>query len=417
MSTFAAEAVTIVDAAHAAHRDALLAGRLNTTECPACGLGFGLEAPLLYYDLEREVALALVPDGMTAGREQHERIVGRLANRVIDALPPDRRKMYLLQPRTFWTSQTFMEAVLEANGVSAEDLERARATAELVEELAAAESLEAVRVRLEEVGRADDRSLPRIAEAMADEALQRGDDTRAARMTELRERLAAIVGLTAPSVETLIDVLTQAHAAGELDGAVSAVRPALDYAFFSELTRRIDAADAERAPVLIRLRSELLEAIDAHDAVVTAQIERAGDTLRAVLGAQDPVESVRRRARALDSAFFSVLQANLEAAGAAGNHEHRQSLERVRDAALGAVEEAMSPRQRLVNQLARAGDAAERSRCLDAAAEVLDRTTLDAVRSASAEARAVGALEVANRLRAAADEVAARMGSATGPPQ
>jgi len=69
---------------------------------------------------------------------QQEHIVGGLVNAVMNRLPPEQRKGYFLQPRTAITLDGLFDAILEADGVSREVLERQRARLRLVNELLAA---------------------------------------------------------------------------------------------------------------------------------------------------------------------------------------------------------------------------------------------------------------------------------------
>lgn len=407
-AAFGAEATAIVDAANARDREALLAGRLNAAGCPSCGQPILVEAPQLYFDADEEVALAYVPDGLTTSREEQERAVGRLTNRVLDALPPEQRKMYLLQPRMFFSRQSYMEAVLEANGVSRQDIDRARAAATFVEDLARLPDRESVRRRLEDEGRLDDPSLAPIAEAMAQDAAAAGDAARAARYRDLAAQLHEIGGKPQVTLDDLVAALTEAAEQDDLASAVAALRPVLDYAFFTALSARIDAASTDERNRLTTLRRDILAAIDEHDARVSAELERAMDTLRAVLEAPDATEAVRKRAPALDSAFFSVLQANIQAAEERGSAADAERLSAIREAALDGVEAAMSPRQRLVNRLARTTDPEARQQLLDTAEGIGDAQTEATLRRAASDAAAMGADDVAQRLHQAAEEIARR---------
>lgn len=408
-SQVSGEVVTIVDAANDIERSALLGGRLNVLRCPACNQPVIVEVPLLYFDTEAEIALLHLPGAMGVSREESERAVGRLTNRVIDALPPDLRKSYLLQPRTFSTSRSFLEALFEANGVSADDLRRARLDSALVEELAGLREPEQLRQRLQQEGRLDDVTLPRLAAAMAEAAAADDDDDRGTRLSALADRLASIVGSVPITFEELLDSLHAARESGALVEAVAGLRPVLDYAFFAELTRRAEAAEGPRARQLTDLRHDLLTISDDLDALAAAELERANDTMRAILEADDLAAAVRRRARALDGPFLTVLDTYVRNAGRTADAGLLQRLETIRQIVLEAFEARMPPRARLVNQLARAAAETDIQRLLDESREVVDAELLAAIRSAIAETRRVGADEMARRLDSAAVAIERRL--------
>jgi hypothetical protein len=408
-SVVSAEAVTIVDARNTEQRDALLSGRLNAVTCPTCGQPVAFEVPLLYFDVDREEALLYAPGALASGREESERAIGRLTNRVIEALPPEQRKSYLLQPKTFFTARSFMEAMLAAHGVSPEDMARARTDAMFLEELAQLTDQPEIRRRLESAGRADDARLPQMAAAMADAAAARGDSAAAARLEALGRALAEIMGPASITFDDLVEMLLQAPDPDGLSAAVAGIRPVLDYAFFSELTRRAEAAEPEQAARLTRLRTDLLAAVDDHDARMAAEYERASDSLNAILGSADPQAAARRRAPALDGVFLSLLQSTLQDARQRGRTDLVTRLEAVQRWVIEALEARMGPRERLVNRLARAAGAAERREVLSDTTAPLDAQTVAALRQAAADAGELGADDVRRNLEAAASDLETRI--------
>ena len=67
-----------------------------------------------------------------------QRMIGEMSNAIINSLPSGRRKGYLLRPRVFFTYQTLMEAILEADGITKEILDAQQEKIRLIQEMARA---------------------------------------------------------------------------------------------------------------------------------------------------------------------------------------------------------------------------------------------------------------------------------------
>jgi hypothetical protein len=113
----------------------LLQGRLNVGVCPQCGTAGALSVPLIYHDPDKQLLFCLIPQELNIPENERQRMIGQLSNRVMSSLPSERRKGYLLQPRPFLTFQTFLEAVLEADGITREMLDQQRAKAQAIAEM------------------------------------------------------------------------------------------------------------------------------------------------------------------------------------------------------------------------------------------------------------------------------------------
>src|SRR3970282_2836656 len=68
-------------------------------------------------------------------KAEQERVVGRLIKQAIDRLPAEQRKGYLLQPQAVLTMQGLVERVLQADGITREQLDEQRDRLRLLEDL------------------------------------------------------------------------------------------------------------------------------------------------------------------------------------------------------------------------------------------------------------------------------------------
>jgi hypothetical protein len=403
--SFTARVHAIVDGSDDELRRLLVTGRLNVAQCPQCGTLHRAALPLLYHDADKEAAFVLLPEGFSVARDEQERAIGRLTNRVLESLPPEQRKMYLLQPQTFIVEQTFVDTVLESTGVSRDELERARARGRLIERLLTATGPDHFASILGEADAGSEYELLLLIRALLDDALTAGDEPRAKALAAVQQQLTAHVGEPELSFDDLLRELDTALGEDRLDSVVAILRPALDYAFFAELTNRMETADKERAEALHRLRTALLDSVDRIDAGAKEEVEAAVDLLKWVLQSRHPKPALESREEEITSAFFLVLQANIQAATEKADPEITSRLEAIYQAAVELVEARMTPRERLVNELARTAEPEARRSLLAAASEPVDEALVDLLRETAAEARHGGVEHVAQNLDAAAEHI------------
>src|SRR5690606_26185562 len=137
---YTAEVHQLVDARRTPDlKQRLLEGSLNMAVCPNCGAGGQLTTIMVYHDPEHELFMVYVPHEMQLNQVQREQAIGRLTQRVIDNLPAEERRAYMLQPQIIINMQTFMEKVLETEGITKEMIERQQKQTELVRALAQAD--------------------------------------------------------------------------------------------------------------------------------------------------------------------------------------------------------------------------------------------------------------------------------------
>src|SRR6185369_6384078 len=116
-------------------KERFLSGRLNQIQCTNCGYKGQVSGPLLYHDPNKELLLSFVPMDLGLPQAEQEKLLGRLMNEVINKLPPEKRKGYLLNPKQAFTLQGMVERVLEGDGVTKEMLDSQRAKVQLLQSL------------------------------------------------------------------------------------------------------------------------------------------------------------------------------------------------------------------------------------------------------------------------------------------
>jgi hypothetical protein len=335
---------------------ALLSGRLTN-----------LAAPFIYHDPAKQLALVLMPMELNLNDLEQQRVIGQLTQVVMRGLPEDAPRAYLLQPKVFFSLQSLIEAILEADGVTPEMLRAQQERVDLLRDLVRLLGDEAsLRERARENDAKIDATFFEILSASLEANLASGREQAAQQLSRLNKilleettygralakRAAAIEAFRkSPSRETLLDQLVAVEDAETRQLLITWGRQLLDYAFFQLLTSRIEAADEAGKQQLIALRKEIQETRDKIDAASRAFIESKAKLIEEIASSSSPIESARKHIDELDDAFFSVLQLNIQDAERAGDEEALAVLGRVEQVVMQAIAERQPPEVQMVNML------------------------------------------------------------------
>jgi len=335
---------------------ALLSGRLTN-----------LAAPFIYHDPAKQLALILMPMELNLSEIEQQRVIGQLTQIVMRSLPEDAPRAYLLQPRLFFSLQSLIEAILEADGVTPEMLRAQQERVDLLRDLVRLLGDEAsLRERARENDAKIDATFFEILTASLEANLASGRAQAAQQLSQLNKilleettygralakRAAAIEAFRkSPSRETLLEQLIAVEDTETRQTLITLGRQLLDYAFFQLLTKRIDAADEAGKQQLIALRKEIQEIRDKIDAASRAFLESKLKLIEEIAASNNPIETARKHVDELDDALLSVLQANLQDAERAGDKEAVAALERVEQAVMQAIAERQPPEVQMVNML------------------------------------------------------------------
>lgn len=363
---------TIVDAGRQPElKIQLLEGRLNMAVCPACQYRGTMFGPLLYHDADREFLGAFLPQQLGMGEAERQRVIGEMTNTLMNSLPPQQRKGYLFQPKQFLTLASLLDAILMADGVTAEQLEAHRARVRLIQRLLDALGQDDVlQAMVKEHDEELDYGFFMLLSSLAQEAKGNGQEVRARQMLALRDRLLGMTswgqkaslerlvveklgGVSTP--DELMDRLAEVEDDEELEFLVRLARPALDYGFFQALTQRMEAAardgQKQEARRLRTLRSRLLSLTDKMDKELEREVERATRLLRKLLESEDPRAAVREHGEKIDDVLLSVLSLNLREAQRVGATAAVERLRAIWQAIMEMIEESMPPEVRFINRL------------------------------------------------------------------
>lgn len=399
----------------------LLSGAFNLVQCSACGFQGNLASPLVYHDPNKELLLTFVPPELGLSRDDQERLIGSLINQVVNRLPQELRKGYLLRPQATLTMQGLVERVLEEDGITREMIQEQQKRLNLLQRLANLTDEKT----LAEVARQEDALIDEeffgLIRRLAEAALSSGDQQSGRRLAELQKQLLTLttfgqkiqeqsqeVQAAMNDLRTLGSNLTQekllelvVHAPNEtrLGALVSLARPAMDYTFFQLLSDRIDRAHAESRSRLVDLRAKLLEMTQEIDRQIEAHVQEVRKLIDMIAQQENVSEAMQQVMPAVDEYFVRELESALQQARQKGDlglsAKYQQMLTAIQEANTPPPEVAL-----LEEYLDQADDAARRQ-FLQSHAELVTAEFLEMLGGLAAQAQSAEDREFAERVRAA----------------
>jgi len=392
----------------------VLNGLVNVAACQQCGVRGPLNLPFLYHDPDKELALIYMPMEGARDNLERQRLIGNMTSKVINNLPPEERKGYLLQPQEFLTLENMAHKILNADGVTSEMIAEQKSKAELLQRMldaASEEILEAMIKANDNVIDADffqmlnmnleatqSTNRPDVMQRillLSNKLLELSSQGRAIKAQgETMEALRAN-----PTRENLVELLVQASNELTREMLVAIGRPLMDYVFFQTLTARVDAAsDKSELERLTALRTEVLEIRDRLVEQARALYAERAALLRDLMLSDDPETLARQRFQELDRNFFDVVTANLEQAQSAGDREAAESLQRVWSLVMQLVEESLPPEVRFFNHLMSIEDDAEIEQLLQQNRNMVTERLIQFMEEAETNMRETDSEETAERV-------------------
>jgi hypothetical protein len=374
----------------------LLSGSLNHVRCSVCGFDGTIATPLVYHDPEHELLLTYIPVEVNLKKDEQERLIGQLINRVMDQLPPEQRKAYLLQPQSVLTMQGLVDRVLEEEGISKEEIEAQQEKMRLFEELLQVpedgvaqfakehdEELDAAFFQLVSLTLQATRD-PRAQEAMAGRLQTLLEETSFGKRLQAQEQeiQAATESLRSISDdgltrESLLDLFVEAPNDDRVTALTNLTRPALDYEFFELLSRKIETAEGDEKEHLENLRAHILQVTEEIDSIQQARAAQSASLLKTLLESDNPEQAVQQALPLIDELFLGTLEANLRGARERGDDELLQRLETINDIIQERIKASLPAGLQLAQELLSLPAQEERMAMLDEKKEQIDDDLLN----------------------------------------
>lgn len=393
-SPVAADVEQIFDLNHDPQaKQRLLSGQVNVIHCPNCGYDGMVGTPVIYHDPEKELLLTFFPSEMGLPLNEQERVIGPLINQVVNRLPLEKRKAYILRPQSMLTFQTMIEKILEGDGISRQMIDDQQKRLALLQRLLSIPTAESrLEVIKQEETLIDENFFSMFARLM-EATMAQGDERSARALAAVQQELventevgkkiqdqsreaqeviktlqdASKDGLTR---EKLVDIfIDSADSEVRLTTLVSLIRTGLDYTFFQLLTDKINTFENEKKAKLETMREKLLGYVKEIDDQRQIQMQQTRKLLDAILASPNPGEATKEHIEELDEYFMQLVDQELKNARAAADLNRIGKLQKI----TAVIEEASAPPPEIafIEQLLELESYDERMKLMQSKAEMV----------------------------------------------
>jgi len=329
-----------------------LNGVINTLQCPSCGYEGSVATPLVYHDPEKELLLTFFPPELNLAINEQEKQLGPLINRVMDALPNEKRKAYLLQPQSMLTYQTLIEKILEADGITKEMIEDQQKRLNLLQRLISTPSENRPEIIKNEEALVDV-SFFSLLTRLIQSAIAQQDEKSSKELQDVQNalfentKLGKDLKIQAKDTETaikalqdagkeggltrekLLDLVIQAPNETQLSTLIGLARSGMDYSFFQLLTQKIDSSKEAEKQRLVDLREKLLTQTQEIDKRLQEEYAVSKNLLETIISDVNIEQAAEKNLSKVDELFIQVLENELAAARKNADLERISKLERV----------------------------------------------------------------------------------------
>ena len=292
-----------------ASKQRLLSGQSNFAHCKFCGYEGRLATPVVYHDNEKELLLTFFPSELALPLNEQEKMIGPLINQVMDRLPPEKRKGYLLSPQANLTFESMIETILGKDGITSEMIKGQQERVQFMEKLMQITSKDVRSELIKQNTKIIDEQFFALFSRIAQNAMQSGHEpvarglieiqTQLLEETEYGRQLKESVGEleAAQKVlqeagqnltrEMLLDLVLEAKTDARIRAYASLARAGMDYVFFQNLTEKLEKASAEEKTRLEGIREKLLNFTNEIDKQIEARLKQAQQFVESLLEQED----------------------------------------------------------------------------------------------------------------------------------
>ncbi len=340
----------------------LLSGMVNVIHCPSCGYEGMVSTPIVYHDPEKELLLTFFPSELGLPLNEQERMFGPIINQVVNNLPMEKRKGYLLRPQSMLTFQTMVERILEGDGITKQMIEDQQKRLQLLQRIMMTANKEDRATIIAQEKDLIDESFFSMLSRLIEATLAQGDERTArglaglqqelVEQTEVGQRLAAQTAEVQQTIqklqeaskegltrEKLIELMVEAPSEAALSTLVSLVRNGLDYQFFQILTERIEKSEGETKQKLEALRVSLLDFTKKMDEQIQVEKEARRKLINQIMTSANVEAAMEQNLDRYDELFAEILQEELKIARKLADLDRISRLNRM----AAVIEKASAP--------------------------------------------------------------------------
>jgi hypothetical protein len=293
----------------------LLSGQSNFARCKFCGYEGRLATPIIYHDNDKELLLTFFPPELALPINEQEKLMGPLIKQVMDRLPPEKRKGYLLKPQANLTYESMMETILGKDGITPEMLKSQQERVQFIERLMQVTSKDVRTELIKQNEKIIDEQFFSLFSRIAQSAMSSGQEQMARVLIDIQTQLLdetafgrqlkeSVGELEAAQQvlqdagqsltrEKLLDFVLESKTDSRIRAYVSLARNGMDYTFFQALSDKIEKASGDDKARLEHVREKLLEFTNEVDKQMEARYRQAQNFVETLL-AQEDVESATR---------------------------------------------------------------------------------------------------------------------------
>jgi hypothetical protein len=329
----------------------LLGGISNTARCPHCGYQGRLATPIVYHDNEKELLLTFFPPELGMPLNEQEKIIGPLIKKIMDSLPPEKRKGYLLNPIPNLTYESMVKTILGKDGITPEMLQEQQDRVQVIERLLQASAADVRSEIIKQNSKLFDEQFFALFSRLAQSAAGSGQEPVARAMIDLQKQLleetefgrqlkesvgeleAATKSLQEAGQsltrEKLLDIVLESPSDARLKAYVSLARGGMDYQFFQLLTEKIDKASGEERTKLESVREKLLDFTNEMDKQLEARYKQAREFVESLLAQDDVVKAVHDNLDGFSQDTVDIVNQMLRQASEKNDYERMGKLQKM----------------------------------------------------------------------------------------
>jgi len=309
----------------------LLGGVSNRAHCSFCGYEGNLATPVVYHDADKELLLTFFPFELGMPVNEQEKLIGPLITQVMNRLPAEKRKAYLLRPQSSLTFESLLERILAADGITKEMLNEQQKRLGLIQRLLQASTPEIRSEIIKENQDLFDEAFFALLSRLFESSISSQQQPVAKALNDLQQQLmvetelgrklknqvaeveAAMKTLQDAGKELtrekLLEIFISAPSDERLKALVSMTRNGLDYSFFQLLTERIDKSSGEEKTRLEHLRTKVLDYVNELDKEVEIQLKQAQDFIEQLLAQPDVTKAAQDNLDMFNELTMQVVEA------------------------------------------------------------------------------------------------------------
>ncbi len=375
----------------------LMQGALNVAQCRNCGWTGQVASPFVYHESAHDLLISFVPMELNMPYDQQEKMMGQMVRAIVENVPMEKRRAYLLQPQQMMRWQTFMETILGTEGITKEMIARQQKQGELMQKLSKADNdvcdyllaqPENARLIDEQFIGMVQNMLQQAVQAQATEVMVGLSNLNARLLTttdvgkRMEEKQIALqkMGIEAKaeggvSPPLLLKHVLQNQDDDEIIDILVSSSGALSYEFFAGLSARIDdaakAKDGATVDCLTAVRTRLLALYDEMRKASELMVQETVTVIDAILAAENRQQAIAQNAGQIDELFMNILEQQINQARQNSDLERTVALQELQAQINGMMEQQMPPEMMLISQMLEAQSAAELDQIMDANAALV----------------------------------------------